>query len=141
MKNSQLSDDEFLAAFESATVTEFHHVDHIRVAWIYLRRLPFPEASWRMAESLRHFAAAKGAHQKYHETITQAWMLLVRGALDRDGPDAASDFDAFAAAHPELLDVHALERFYSSQLLATSTARAEFVPPDLSPLPGTARNP
>ena len=161
MTSSLLSDDEFLAAFEATTLAEFHHVDHIRVAWIYLQRLPFPQASRRMAESLRRFAASKGAHQKYHETITQAWMLLVADALDQDlqaagertlsaeaGPEAspgdsrtnpaADGFDAFAAAHPELLDAHALDRFYSSQLLGSPAARTEFVTPDLSPLPGSA---
>ncbi len=161
MKNSQLSDGEFLAAFETATLADFHHSDHIRAAWIYLRRLPFPQASERIVESLRHFAAVKGAHQKYHETITQAWMLLVAGALEHDsqaagertlsseaGPDtlsvdsptghAANSFAAFAAAHPELLDARALDRFYSSQLLASPAARTGFVPPDLTPLPGPA---
>lgn len=162
MKNSQLSDDEFLAAFEASTLAEFHHSDHIRVAWIFLRRLPFPQAAERMAESLRHFAAVKGAHQKYHETITHAWMLLVAGALEHDsqsaggehlpsaeaGPDAsqgapsanhtADEFNAFAAAHPELLDARSLDRFYSSQLLASPAARTRFVPPDLSPLPAPA---
>ena len=164
MKNSQLSDDEFLAAFESAMLTDFHHVDHIRAAWIYLRRLPFPAASHHMAESVRHFAAQKGAHMKYHETITQAWMLMIWDALERDrqaadrkqtpadgsGPDAlpcasrtshaADSFNAFAAAHSELLDVHFLDRFYSSQILASPVARTEFVPPDISPLPGPTYN-
>jgi hypothetical protein len=140
MTNSLLSDDEFLAAFESATITDFHHADHIRAAWIYLLRLPFPEASRRMAESLRRFAARKGAHMKYHETMTQAWLLLVWDALEHDGQadHAPGGFDAFAAAHPELLDSHALDRFYSSRLLAS--ARIEFVHPDLSPLPVPADN-
>jgi hypothetical protein len=159
MTNSQLSDDEFLAAFESATLADFHHADHLRAAWIYLQRLPFPRASERMAESVRHFAAQHGAHQKYHETVTQAWMGLVWRALEQDrqaacsermlspeaDPDAlpgairvnhaADGFDAFATAHPELLDTHALDRFYSPQLLGSSVARKYFVPPDLSPLP------
>jgi hypothetical protein len=136
MKNSQLSDDEFLAAFESGTLADFHHADHIRVAWIYLRRLPVPRASERMAESLRQFAARKGVHQKYHETITRAWMLLVAQALQQDcqAGHAPKGFDAFAAAHPELLDTQALNSFYSPELLATPTARAGFVLPDLAPL-------
>jgi hypothetical protein len=137
MKNSQLSDDEFTAAFEAATLADFHHADHIRAAWIYLRRIPFPAASERMAESLRHYAASKGAHMKYHETITQAWMLLVASALEQDGQaaNATDGFNAFAEAHPELLDMHALDRFYSSQLLASPAARAHFVSPDIAPLP------
>jgi hypothetical protein len=161
MKNSQLSDGEFLAAFEAATLRDFHHADHIRAAWVYLRRLPFPQTSERMAESLRHFAASKDAHMKYHETITRAWMLLVWDALNQDrqaacerapfsearrdasqgAPSAnhtADEFNSFAAAHPELLDAHALDRFYSSQLLASAAARSEFIPPDLSPLPAIA---
>jgi hypothetical protein len=133
MKNSPLSDNEFLAAFESATLTDFHHVDHIRAAWIYLRRLPFPAASERMAKSLRHFAASKGAHMKYHETITQAWLLLVWDALEHNSQ--AAGFDAFAATHPKLLEIHALRRFYSPELLAAPAAHIEFVPPDLTPLP------
>lgn len=159
MINAQLSDEEFLAAFESATLHDFHHADHIRAAWLYLLRFPFPEASQRMAESVWHFAAQHGAHTKYHETITRAWMRLVWDALRRDlraatgkhepedstsidaPPSAvsashpAAGFDAFAAAHPELLDVRTLDRFYSHQVLTSLTARTQFVPPDLSPLP------
>ena len=140
MTNSQLSDNEFLAAFESATLTDFHHVDHLRAAWIYLRRLPFPEASRRMAESLRRVAAKNGAQMKYHETLTQAWMRMVYAAMNLSHHEAVQSFDAFAAAHTELMDTHALHRFYSSQLLASTVARTEFVPPDLSPLPNLARN-
>ena len=159
MKNSQLSDDEFLAAFESATLRDFHHIDHVRAAWLYLWRLPFPAASRRMAESVRRFADKHGALQKYHETITRAWMILVWDALEENrqagnegtlsteaGPDAGlcaepashatHGFDAFARAHSELLDVRALDRFYSPQLLDSPSARARFVPPDCSPLPG-----
>jgi hypothetical protein len=164
MKNSQLSDDEFLAAFESGTLADFHHADHIRVAWIYLRRLPVPRASERMAESLRQFAARKGVHQKYHETITHAWMILVWDALERDRKtaackaatagwaansspakarvnNAAYGFDAFAVGHPELLNTHALDKFYSARLLTSPAARTRFLPPDISPLPGNTHNP
>ena len=142
MKNSLLSDDDFLGAFEAATLADFRHADHIRAAWIYLRLLPFPAASRRMAESLRHFAAAKGAHMKYHETITHAWLLLVAQAFqpDRRSGRAPNSFDAFAAAHPELLNAHALDRFYSPELLASPAARARFVPPDIAPLPKPAKD-
>lgn len=139
MRNALLSDNEFLAGFEAATLTGFHHADHIRAAWIYLRRLPFPQATERMAQSLRHFAASKSTHQKYHETITHAWMLLVADGFEQDRQ--VTDFNAFTAAHPELLDIHTLDRFDSSQSLATHAARASFVPPDLSPLSGSRHKP
>jgi hypothetical protein len=149
MLNSTLTDRELVAAFEACTLSDFRHADHVRVAWLYLTLLPFPEASRRMAESVRRFAASKGATEKYHETITQAWMRLVVAAMKKDrnsgwrdparrelrGKTTSSDFETFSAAHAELLDSHALDKFYSPELLATSLARAEFVPPDLSPLP------
>jgi hypothetical protein len=169
--NSDLTDRELVAAFEACTLDDFSHPDHVRVAWIYLTELPFPEASRRMTESVRRFAASKGATEKYHETITHAWMRLVWAAMEKEvvaqdalsnlaafqerfqeieepqvrsaGPalqsqctdSLAADSESFAAAHPELLDSHLLDKFYSRELLATPTARAEFVSPDLSPLP------
>ena len=132
--NSQLSDSAFLAAFESCTLPDFRHRDHIRAARIYLARFPFPEASQKMAESVRRFARHHGATGKYHETITQAWMHLVWKAMESD-PNPAADFETFAAAHPGLLEVKAIYKYYSGELLSTSLAREEFVAPDLSSLP------
>lgn len=39
-----MSDEEFLAAFEARTLDEFHHRDHIKVTYLYLRRYPLEEA-------------------------------------------------------------------------------------------------
>jgi hypothetical protein len=35
-----MNDDEFLATFEACTLSnqEFHHADHVRLAFLYLRR-------------------------------------------------------------------------------------------------------
>ena len=34
---ARLNDEEFLQAFEDCTLEEFHHADHVRMAWLYLR--------------------------------------------------------------------------------------------------------
>ena len=39
-----MTDAELLAGFEACTLESFHHADHVRVAWIILHRMPFPDA-------------------------------------------------------------------------------------------------
>ena len=131
--NLRLTDEEFIQAFEACVLSEFHHRDHIRAAWVYLRRYKDGEAASRMAEGIRRFARHHGAETKYHETVTRAWMRLVRRAF-LDSPQEAS-FPAFIAAHPDLLDAHALEAFYSAELLASERARETWMPRDRRPLP------
>lgn len=124
----------FLRASESLTLppADFRHPEHIRLAWLYLRRFPFDQALARLSASILRFAAHHGAEGKYHHTITHAWMVLVHHALTRS-PEAA--FPDFLAAYPHLLDARALDRYYSPTLLQGEQSRRRFVPPDLNPLP------
>ncbi len=41
-----MTDAEFVAAFESCALPAqaFRHRDHVRLAWLYLRRVPYDEA-------------------------------------------------------------------------------------------------
>jgi hypothetical protein len=129
------ADDEFLEAVETCTLPNaaFHHRDHVRLAWIYLCRFGYEAGSERMAASIRRYAAHHGAFEKYHETITRAWMDLVQHAMGRMTQSAA--FDAFIAANADLADPLALNAYYSPELLASVAARREWVPPDLRSLP------
>jgi hypothetical protein len=43
--------------------------------------------------------------------------------------------DAFCDAHPQLMARHALRLFYSPQRRMDPRAKAQFVEPDLAPLP------
>ena len=101
----------------------FHHRDHVRLAWIYLQRYPELEAQRQIAAAIRKFAAQHGQSDKYHETITVAWLRLV------------ASFDELTIAAPELLDKRTIERFYSIAVLASEAARTYWVEPDLQPLP------
>jgi hypothetical protein len=133
---SRLTDEEFVQAFEECRISGalFHHRDHVRLAWIYLNRHPFPEASDRMVASIKRFAMHNAGNlEKYHETVTRSWMRLVNAAIRENG--CGPGFDDFAKASPKLLDMKVLSSYYSKDLLNGSEARATWVEPDIQPLP------
>src|SRR5262249_41374605 len=90
-----MSDDDLVRAFEACAIgaTEFHHADHVRLAWIYLRRCPLVEAIERFTVALKRFAAHHGVPGRYHETITWAYLLLVHERMQRG--DADGDWESF----------------------------------------------
>jgi hypothetical protein len=108
----------------------FRHADHVRVAWVYLRRHPPAQALDRFRAGLRRFAEAQGAAQLYHETITTAYLLLIHERLAASG--RALSWEAFAAANPDLLawKPSILDRYYRPETLASDRAKREFVAPD-----------
>jgi len=130
-----MTDLQFVQAFESCALPNenFRHRDHIRLAWIYLQLYGGQEARRHMSEAIRRFAAFHGKTDKYHETITLAWLRLVAHALTR--LPRGADFDALTKDSPELLEKRTIERFYSADLLASEAARTSWVEPDLQSLP------
>ena len=129
------SDEEFLRAFENLSfpADQFHHREHLRVAWLYLKSSDATRASERMSAGIRRFANHHGATEKYHHTLTLFWMRLVAVALVETGEGSA--FEEFLAAHPELADKNLPSKYYSEQLLEAPAAREGWVEPDLQPLP------
>jgi len=93
---------ELLARFEDASLPNagFHHADHVRVAWNMLRELPLDDAAVRFITSLKRFAAAAGAPQKYDEAITRRYILLIHQRMEAT---EAAGWDEFAGANPDLL--------------------------------------
>jgi hypothetical protein len=132
---SAWSDEDFLRAFEDLSFPAdlFHHGEHIRVAWLYLKSSDATRAAERMSEGIRRFANHQGATQKYHHTLTLAWMRLVGAALV-ETPEGYT-FEQFLAAHPELKDTKLLDRYYSKEILQSSPAREGWVEPNLQALP------
>ena len=126
-----MTDEFLLEHFEAATVPPggLHHPEHVRVAWCYLRRLPLPAALERFSAGLRRYAEARGAPERYHETITTAYVLLIHERLDGS---RALEWDAFARANGDLLawQPSILERYYRPETLASERARRTFVMPD-----------
>ena len=57
-----MTDHELLRGFEDCSLSEndFHHPQHVRVAWLYLGRSSLLDALRRFTANLRRFAASKG---------------------------------------------------------------------------------
>ena len=129
-----MTDEAFARAFETGSVTpaEFDHVAHVRVAWVYLRETAsIDEALPRMRDAIRRFAAAAGAAQKYHETITVLWMRLL---ADVKAGGASGELADVLRAHPALADKELPLQYYSRERLFSDEARAAWVEPDRQPL-------
>jgi hypothetical protein len=131
-------DDRLIAAFETCQLTgeAFHHAQHVRVAFLYLCRFPALEALRRFSEALERLAAASGRPSLYHETITWAFLLLIRERMERRLLDTGRrpSWDEFAAGNPDLLcwKEHILKRYYCDETLASDLARCTFILPDRS---------
>jgi hypothetical protein len=112
---------------------EFRHRQHIHLAFLAVQRYGMPEAITRICDWIRHIAAYERAPQKYHHTVSRAWVELVAHHIEAD-PDGAG-FGTFAARHSALLDKRLLSRHYRSSTLAAPAARVGWVKPDLLPFP------
>jgi hypothetical protein len=122
-------DRELVTLFESCTLppSQFHHRNHVRLAWLYLTDAPLLEALTRFRTSLQRYAASLGATAKYHETITFAFLFLINERMQRE---AFESFDDFAGANAELFEAILL-RYYSEETLGSDLARRVFVMPDV----------
>jgi hypothetical protein len=134
-----MDDETFLERFELCQVApdDWGHRAHIKVAYLYLRRMPLDAAIIRMREGLTALQAAfqvpDALDRGYHETMTQVWMRLVEFALRQFGPTATAD--EFYESHPELWQAKVLRFFYSADRLLSAQAKAAFIEPDILQLP------
>jgi hypothetical protein len=115
--------------FEQGKIAQFHHSDHVRMAFEYLCRYEALEALGKFSEALRRFAAARGKPHLYHETITWAYVLIIR---QRMAQSANPEWDEFARNNPDLLvwKEGILSRYYSEEMLKSDLARKIFIFPD-----------
>jgi hypothetical protein len=113
----------------------FGHRRHLELAWSYLQRYAPDEAAEAMVAAIRYVAQMHGAEDKYHETMTRAWMHFVAVHNQRWGADS---FDEFIERNPELLDGGLIQHFYSREVIFSDAARASFSTPDLRRLPALA---
>ena len=125
--------DEYLptiAEFERGDIdpARFDHRAHIYVGWLYTGTCPLSEAIGRFTAALKRLTVQIGASDKYHETITWCFLLVIaERRLQAD-----EGWDAFRRDNDDLFGRSAdvLGRHYSPELLATRAARETFVLPD-----------
>ena len=123
----ELGDDALIEAFETCALTadQFSHRLHVRIGYLYLTRHDFGQAVSLVSNGLRALVAHLGLKDKYHETITVAFMALINERLCRDGDPG--DWESFARAHADLLSAEILHRYYNKEELFSPIARQAFV--------------
>jgi hypothetical protein len=121
--------------FETKTLANaaFRHREHVRLTWIYLTEDAPDRVAARLCQSLLDLAASHGVPQRFHHTLTVAWVRIIDDAR-RAHPDLA--FDALVDACPCLLDKDAPLRFYTRDRLYSDEARTTWVEPNLKQFPG-----
>jgi hypothetical protein len=102
MMTDKISPSQIIRQFEAGYGAQsgFHHADHVRLAFAYLCEYPVLRALEKFSAALRGFAAARGKAQLYNETITCAYVFLIRERMARS---ASADWEEFARRNPDLL--------------------------------------
>jgi hypothetical protein len=133
MTKTQIDEGQLLAGFLDGSFPgdQFHHEQHVHVAFVMVRRHGMPRAIDEFATALKAFAAAKGMPKLYHETITWAYLLLISERLARTPIER---WEEFAVANGDLLTwkPSVLDRYYAPETLWSDLARTTFVMPDRS---------
>lgn len=115
-------------AFEAGSIDAeaFDHESHVYVAWLYLDAYATAAAIDRFTAALKRLTVHLGVAEKYHQTISWFYMLVI---AERRNPNES--WADFRRANPELFgksdDI--LARYYDSETLASDRARTTFVLP------------
>ena len=117
-----------LAVFTLGTHDDLSHEQHVRAARLYLQQLSLGAAIDRYTDDLRRYTTAHGANDKFHFTITVAFLLVIRARL-ATAPEHET-FAAFIARNPDLRSARCLDSVYTKETLASPLARRDFVFPD-----------
>jgi len=128
-----MTDDEFLRALERCELpeSEFGHAAHVRAAYLYLQEADFAGALERISRAIRNYATHLGKPDRYHETITVAYVALVQQHICERGNGGG--WVAFARDNPELFQPGLLRQFYSQAQLESEMARRVFLLPRAAP--------
>jgi hypothetical protein len=120
--------------FETRTLENaaFRHREHVRLTWGYLTSEPPAAVEARLCRALLELATSHGVAQRFHHTLTVAWVRLIESAR-RSHPDMP--FDALIEMYPSLLDKDAPLAYYTREHLYSEDARTRWVAPNLKALP------
>ena len=112
--------------------SEFRHYQHLTVALWYVCKLPFDEATEKITRGIKRLAETYGK-TGYHETITLFWLRVVSCFVAERQHLTLPELANALIEH--CVDKNLISRHYSADLLASAKAKAEWVEPDLYPLP------
>jgi hypothetical protein len=127
-----MQNEDLLTQFEdtSLPIACFHHEEHLRVAFLYLCRYPLLEVLARFPAALRRYAAAHGKNGLYHETISWAYIFVIRERIA--GAATRQTWEQFKRCNSDLFDAKGsiLMEYYREETIASHAAREGFVMPD-----------
>lgn len=127
-----MTNQKLIEQFENLTLPPeaFPHREHVRLAWIYLSEHPPLTALSKFCDGLKRFAASVGKPDRYHETITWAYLLLIHERMTKT--ETTESWEAFAEANGDLLDWenNVLKNYYLDETLKSDLAKRVFLFPD-----------
>ena len=138
MKHFVSKDDQgFKSKVESCQfpVSKFDHRAHLRLAYVYLVENNPEKAVELMRDALTGLLKHAGIDPsvKYHETLTEAWILAVHHFMNKT--DSSQSADEFIDCNVVMLDSKIMMTHYSAEVLFSEKARSKFVEPNLDPIP------
>lgn len=127
------NDDEvLLAQFENCSLPleSFHHGVHVQIVFLYLCRFPVLEVLARFPAALTRYAEAHGKSGLYNETITWAYIFLIRERMIR--ANRAQTWAEFQVENHDLLNWkdNILRKYYRAETLSSQLAKDAFLFPD-----------
>jgi hypothetical protein len=132
-----MTGEELIQQFENGATRAdtFGHADHVRLAFEYLSRYSVLDVLQRLPEALKRFAAAQGKADRYHETITWAYLLLIHERIARSRcrqKCPVQTWEEFADRNPDLFlwKGGLLTTLYRQETLDSDLARRIFILPD-----------
>jgi len=138
--------DDFLAAFESGTLPKerWTHSAHLLTGASYVHRLGQASAINHMRHNVRRYNEAVGGKNTetsgYHETITVFWIKVLDALLLHAQPIGRVEFAALAVErYTSQRDL--FRRFYDFDIVASTEARAAWIPPTCEEIGDSAAAP
>ena len=132
MTEPSTTEQDLIAQFESGSVPpdSFHHADHVRLAFAYLRQYTVLEALEKFPAALQKFARTHGRPNLYHQTITWAYIFLIHERIARAA--CTQTWKEFSAANPDLLTWKngILKKYYADETLQSDLAKRVFIFPE-----------
>jgi len=120
-----------IAAFEAGDIDpqRFDHDAHVYAGWLYLQYFPLADAILKFTAALRRLTKRLGAEDKYNETVSWFFLLLI---AERRAAGNADNWSAFRHDNDDLFcrDENIIARYYSEELIKSERARRSFVLPD-----------
>ncbi|WP_135081193.1 hypothetical protein [Terasakiella sp. SH-1] len=109
---------------------DFDHKGHLYMAWVHLKWFPFQDANQKICTGIHDLATQFGAPEKYHRTLSEAFVRIVQSRLNEE---TKTCFECFVKENRDLIEdsKSVLAQYYSHSRLYSAEAKSSWVQPDL----------